>query len=333
MKKTRILLGMLCICSIVGGSYYVYIQRSRQDTEPPSLTSENDCISASIEATEEELTEGITAWDEVDGDVSDSVLIESITKTDDEDNMFEITYAAFDHSNNYGKLTEKLQYTDYQKPHFSISEPLRFAENQSVQLFDILSATDCIDGDLSPFITLEGGENLLDSPSKGIYDCTVSVTNSVGDTSILPLQIEVYEDSYEERTYRPVIYLNKYVVYLTEGSDFDAYSYIDHINDQEKYCKVTTEIPVQSAIDTETEKTADGVQTDAAAQTADAAEAQTAEQAQTEELEEEDLISVSEIQVTSNVDTSVPGVYSVVYTYTSEKTNYDCNANLIVVVE
>jgi hypothetical protein len=130
------------------------------------------------------------------------------------------------------------------------------------------------------------------------------VTNSVGDTAVLPIEVEVYEDSYEERNYRPVIYLNGYVAYVTRGSAFDAYTYIDHISDQSKYYKVTEEILEQ--------------QEDAEAQ---------------ETTTSDDLIPASEIHVTSNVDTASPGVYSVVYNYTSEKTNYEGNANLIVVVE
>lgn len=44
-------------------------------------------------------------------------------------------------------------------------------------------------------------------------------------------------------------------------------------------------------------------------------------------------ISMENIEITSKVDTEKAGVYTVNYHYTSEETGYDCNANLIVVVE
>ena len=37
---------------------------------------------------------------------------------------------------------------------------------------------------MSPFITVEGAEAFQNDPSAGIYDCTVSVSNSVGDIGL-----------------------------------------------------------------------------------------------------------------------------------------------------
>ena len=45
------------------------------------------------------------------------------------------------------------------------------------------------------------------------------------------------------------------------------------------------------------------------------------------------ILSMENIEITSKVDTEKAGVYTVNYHYTSEETGYDCNANLIVVVE
>ena len=46
-----------------------------------------------------------------------------------------------------------------------------------------------------------------------------------------------------------------------------------------------------------------------------------------------DVIPLSSIEITSKVNTEKKGIYTVNYRYTSEETGYDCNANLIVVVE
>lgn len=115
-------------------------------------------------------------------EVSDSIIVENITKkVGGTDNQFEISYVGFDKSSNTGRLTRNLVYTDYRKPHFALSQELRFSQNETFSLLDYISAEDCIDGDVSPFITVEGAEAFQNDPSAGIYDCTVSVSNSVGD--------------------------------------------------------------------------------------------------------------------------------------------------------
>ena len=87
-------------------------------------------------------------------------------------------------------------------------------------MLDYITAEDCIDGDVSPFIIVDGEENLQQEPSAGIYDCTVSVTNSVGDTVQLPLQVEIYEDSYEARSFRPYVVLTDYLIYHNPSKYF-----------------------------------------------------------------------------------------------------------------
>lgn len=52
---------------------------------------------------EEELLEGVSAVDDVDGDVTDSVLIEKISEMADGNVI--VTYAALDSSNNVAKKT------------------------------------------------------------------------------------------------------------------------------------------------------------------------------------------------------------------------------------
>lgn len=305
MKKIRVFLGILCVLSVSGCVFYIRAMNTKKDVDPPEMAAIKKEISVSISATEKELIEGISARDAVDGDVTSSILIESIQKTEESDHSFLITYASFDSSNNYAMLEQKLNYTDYTKPHFQISEQLRFPENQPVPLFTKIQAVDCIDGDLTPFITLEGGEDLMESPSKGIYDCKVSVTNSVGDTAVLPFEVEVYEDSYEERNYCPEIFLTGYLVYLKQGESFDPADYIDHIEDQGFY-------RVDPAILKETVGENGEI---------------------TAPVREKDTIYLSDIDIRNTVDTETPGVYDVNYKYKSMKSEYGCSVKLIVVVE
>lgn len=299
MKRARIILGILCLITILGGIGYIYEKRQNLDTEAPVLQAKADTIKADIQATDAELMHGITAEDNMDGDVSDTVLIESIIKKEDGvANEFWITYVAFDEANNSGTLTRTLFYEDYRQPHYVLEQPLRFPENKPLSLLDYFQAEDCLDGDISPFITLEGGTDILrEAPQKGFYDITLSVTNSVGDTAELPMQVEIYEDSYEIQTFQPEIVLNQYIVYIKQGEEFFADRYLEQIKD--KGIKL---------IDSRSEE---------------------------EYSWEEDnsKIHISKIGMESNVDVNVSGIYSVVYSYTSDETGYGCNTRLIVVVE
>lgn len=302
MKKARIILGILCMFTVIGGGFYYSRKQREVDVESPVLTAESDVIKVSIQTTEQELIQDISAVDEKDGDVSDSILIESIEKkADGASNEFLITYVAFDQSNNSASLTRTLYYTDYEQSHFILDRPLRFPANQQLSLLSYFKAEDCLDGNITPFITLEGSADILkDTPQKGFYDIKVSVTNSIGDNTELPMKVEIYEDSYEEQTMRPKIVLTQYIAYVKKGENMDINTYLDHIEDKE-----------YKMIDFDKKR----------------------DKSEEDEVQGDPVVNISDIQSESNVDTSTPGVYSVVYSYTSETTGYDCNARLTVVVE
>lgn len=311
MKIARIILGLLCVACLAGGAYYVRESRKDVDTEGPRLEAASDTLEVSIEDTDEVLLQDVVAEDDRDGNVSDSIIIESISKkADGSENEFEITYVAFDQSNNSGKLTRNLVYIDYQKPHFALSEELRFPANQAVSLLDYVTAEDCIDGDVSPFITVEGAEELQGEPASGIYDCTLQVINSVGDTAELPLQVEIYEDSYEERSFRPYVVLTDYLIYHPKGQELDLTKLIAHVEDQ-GYNKIDygpmVTVYERGEAEQVTEQIANG--------------------------SKEKWVNISQISVNSNVDINQEGVYTVVYSYTSPENGYEGNTRLTVVVE
>lgn len=297
MKRLQRILSAAFGASLLIGAIYLFYTHSHEDTKGPVLSADSTEIKTSISATDEDIAAGVTAIDDLDGDVSDSILIESIKKNEaGEDHEFIVTYAAFDHSNNAGELERTLYYEDYISPRFSLTRQLRFPENQKFNLFDYVHADDCIDGDVSPFITIKDNAGIPENPQKGIYNCTLQVTNSVGDSSELPVQIEIYESSYEESTLRPEIMLSENLVYLNKGDAFDPSTYLAYVTDQG-----TKQIDI----------------------TGNASETESSGR----------KIPVQKIGITSNVDVNTPGVYSAVYTYRSEQTGYDCSAVLLVVVE
>lgn len=312
MKKARIILGILCALSIAGCSYYVQKSRENIDTEGPKLEASADTLEVGIGASEDELKQDVVAEDDRDGNVSDSIVVENITKKTGGDNdQFEISYVGFDKSGNAGHLKRNLVYTDYRQTHFALSQELRFPANQDFSLLDYVTADDCIDGDVSPFITVDGQKSQEDL-SAGIYDYTVSVTNSVGDTVKLPLQVEIYEDSYDTRTFRPSVVLTDYLIYHQKGTELDLNSLMDHVEDQ-GYCKIdygpmvaNPKKKTKDDPDEVTEQIANG--------------------------SKENWVNISQITVNSNVDINQEGVYTVIYSYTSTN-GYQGDTRLTVVVE
>ena len=106
MKKKGlfILLGLICI-AVVGGSGALFVTRDK--TGPKIIVSEDRKIAYSTDSDKTVLLDGVTAIDEKDGDVSDSLRVESVRNN--EDGSLEVTYSAVDDFNNVTKLTCKVE--------------------------------------------------------------------------------------------------------------------------------------------------------------------------------------------------------------------------------
>lgn len=305
MKKLKIVLGILCAAVVILGVAYRNSRNETRDFTPPIITAKEDTIKVKIGATDEELIKGLSAKDDVDGDLTEKIIIEKIAKNEKSlKQEFNITYVCFDSSENIGRLTRKLIYEDYNSPHFSLDSDLRFPLNTTINLLDHIKATDAIDGEISPFIILEGAKDIGEASSAGNYSFNLSVTNSVGDTSTLPIQVELYEETYEEQMYKPKIMLKEYVVYIDKKHHFKPEAYLDYIEDEGR-CEI--DFDNQNVNAGATKKTGEKLATK--------------------------KIPVSKIETKSTVKKDKPGVYSVTYKYTSDATGYDCKTKLIVVVE
>ncbi len=189
----------------------------------PAIQMESDEIQVSVQDPEEALYQGVTVIDAKDGDVTDSLAIESISEFV-EPNTRIINYVAFDSDNQVGKKSRMLTYSDYVSPHFILNEPLKIpATNQNTDILGMVGATDCLDGDISnQIIFSEDSDINLSIPSD--YKATFLVTNSAGDTQELPVSVTVY-DSSEER-YLPQIQLSSYLVYIKTGEKLKLRSLI-----------------------------------------------------------------------------------------------------------
>lgn len=304
MNKIQRLIVVVFVISIIVFGIFTGRKLLGKDTEGPVITCKENTITASIEDSDNTLLKGVKAEDEKDGDVSDSLIIESIQMA--EDGKCTVNYAAFDKANNVSKASRSVEYTDYRPPHFVVNKPLRFVLGNKNKILESISADDCIDGDITNRIKLSSTDEESEYTGAGIYNYELEVTNSIGDTAVLPISVEFYADSYEERLYHPNIYLKKYVVYLEKGSKFEPKDYLDSVEIGSDIYVFSENIGADSG-ETENAFTSDGRQITGS-------------------------ISYDSVKYRSGVKTDEPGNYTVEYSCTT-KDGYTGATQMTVVVE
>ena len=217
-KKALFALVLLCCAAF---AVYRCLSSRHIDREPPQITMEQDELSLSVGDPKERLLEGVRAQDAQDGDVTDSIVVESVRGLVS-DKRFTVTYAAFDAAGNVSKAQRTVFYKDYTAPRFALSAPLIFREGTSLDVFAPLEAEDVFDGSLKDRIkgTLVSGETQI--AQAGEYTVEFRMTNSLGDTAYLTAPVEVLpaEDGGAELT------LSSYLTYLKKNAAFVPEYYV-----------------------------------------------------------------------------------------------------------
>lgn len=221
MKRINILLAIVLAGAIgLFGAYQFWIHNNLDVTGPVISVSE-ELLEISVTDPEEALFQGITAYDDRDGDVTASLLVESISGITD-DNITTVTYAAFDSAGNVGKLVRKVRYLDYESPKFSLFGSLTFPSGSGFDVLDYVGANDVLEGDIRRRIHATLISNTKSINQVGSHVVRFQVTNSLGDTVEVDLPVEVYDPEW----YSASVLLDEYLVYLNVGESFDAESYL-----------------------------------------------------------------------------------------------------------
>ena len=233
----RITIGafLIVLLAFVGTKIYTTLA---VDRVPPTITSESDIIEVQVGASERALLKGISAADDKDGDVTDQIMIKGVSQLIGADTA-KVTYIAFDSSNNMATYQRTVRYTDYERPRFSLSKPLTFPMGTSIQLLDMLTASDVLDGDISDSIRVTTQN--VDSGTAGTYSVTVQATNSLGDVESLPLKVVIRNGA---ASFVPLV-LSEYIVYLDMGDSYRPNSYITTPS-------AVGEVEIDSHVDTQT---------------------------------------------------------------------------------
>lgn len=222
MKISKLTIASLVFCVISLGCYYGYSFFNTQMTDQtyPIIEIEQAELEVSIEDGQDALLEGVTAYDEKDGEVTDSIVIESISRF--ANGKRTVTYAAFDSDNHVSKATREITYADYESPKFICDEGYRFPVGVD-SVIDSMKAEDCLDGNLTKVIKASAGF-YVNTSNVGNYSFQYQVANSAGDVEYLPVTVEIYDPADPD-----VIDfdLKEYVVYTKIGEKINARSYLD----------------------------------------------------------------------------------------------------------
>ena len=220
MKKKNLLLLVPITLSAALFLGYRAWDGLQTDKTPPQISIGQESLQVSVSAPKSALLKGVTAEDNQDGDVTDSLLVEKISMVDG-DGTIEVSIAAFDASGNVAKTIRTARYTDYQGPRFSLNRSLTFAQDSNFDLLAAISATDPKDGNIQHRIRATSLDNSAVS-AVGNHEVEFRVTNSLGDTVRVTLPVTVYAAD----AYGLELELKNYLVYLKTGSSFDADHYL-----------------------------------------------------------------------------------------------------------
>src|SRR5699024_3392088 len=79
MRKLRIAVIIIFIGAAALFAAYQVRTRIEADTEPPVITSDSDSVSVSVEGEESDVFQGLSAEDNVDGDITDDIRVASMS--------------------------------------------------------------------------------------------------------------------------------------------------------------------------------------------------------------------------------------------------------------
>lgn len=218
MKILKTATVILFAATLFAFAWFFIEEKAYTDTTCPSIQVSSETLDVSIKDGNEKLLEGVTAFDEKDGDITSKVIVESISSFTDE-GICSVTYAVADADQHVAKSTRKICYTDYVSPQFTMNQALVFPVGTNLKIHSVIGATDCIDGNISDKVMIVATD--YQTNSTGVFNLSLQAGNSKGDVIYLDLPIYVEEQNLRA----PVIELTEYLIYVSKGEtpDFAAY--------------------------------------------------------------------------------------------------------------
>ena len=224
MKIAKRITIVIFICTIAIWLYGKEVVK-KQDVTPPVITSAIEELYVDVTIGEEALKEGLTASDDVDGDITSEIIVGTISPFK-EKGVSDVEYVVFDSSNNVGRYERTVCFENYESPKLHLSKALVYEVNGMINISDRLTAEDMLEGDISGKIRFSSAN--LTITEEGTYKLNVEVKNSYGDTVKYQLPINLVRYNCEQER----IQLSEYLLYVKKGSQLEPESYIEKVTNR-----------------------------------------------------------------------------------------------------
>lgn len=236
---------ILALVALLAGNVVTAIYKGSSDrTIGPTITCDSTILEIQSGDKESVLRQGVKAYDPQDGDLTDRILIAGVSKLIS-NNTAKVTYLVFDSDNNMASFVRRIRYTDYHKPYFTVNPnmPLIYSTSADVSVLDRIGAVDVVDGDISSRIRVSTQSPTSDAE---IFDITVQVTNSLGDTAWLKLPVQMLSPD----PMRPTVTLKEQLLYLEINADFDPMDYLVSAIEADGTQADLAEVEIRNSVDT-----------------------------------------------------------------------------------
>ena len=168
-KRTFILLALIALCLMVFFGYRAF-DHMRTDKTPPVITIAPEPVELSVNAPKGILLQDVTAMDDTSGDVTDSLVLESIRLLN-RDGKIAVGYAAFDDAGNVAKVQREVMYNNYKSPRFTLSGPLVYAYDDNFDILNEIGAKDSLSIGIRTFAIQ--ADSILDGETQVNTDGTI----------------------------------------------------------------------------------------------------------------------------------------------------------------
>lgn len=213
MKQIKIGLIGLLIVLIVYQAVITYRTHGKSD-HAPLITAEDDELLISCQYTKDDLLQGLSAYDEEDGNITGKILIGGFSDFT-QPGVSSLEYAVYDQDGNVAVLNRKVVFSDYVHPRIKVLAPCVFkttdTANNIPSLSSYLEGWDIFDGNIAKHMLITYTD--LDFSKPGKYTVSVYLKNSFGDEVNLELPVHILESRISgysiELTAEPLIYLDK----------------------------------------------------------------------------------------------------------------------------
>lgn len=224
MKIAKWITIIMFICTI---AIWVYGKEEvkKQDVIAPVITSTMDELSVDATTGEEALKEGLSAFDDVDGDITSEIIVGTISPFK-EKGISDVEYVVFDSSNNVGRYERTVCFEKYESPKLYLSKALVYEVNGVINISDRLTAKDMLEGDISRKIRFSSSN--LTTTEEGTYKLNIELKNSYGDTVKYQLPINLVRYNCEQER----IQLSEYLVYVEQNGSLSPASYIEKVTNR-----------------------------------------------------------------------------------------------------